>query len=127
MLRTVDGKYQLATKPQFCTCIERLLQPTQRKSFSQSVLETLSIIAYKQPVTRAEIEAVRGVRCEYALNQLLQSGLIEVVGRKNTVGRPSQFGTTEKFLVHFGLESIAALPRRQEIRDAEEQESFDTV
>lgn len=126
-LRQVEGKVQLCTQARFAEAIERLLQPVRKKSFSQSMLETLSIIAYKQPVTRAEIEAVRGVRCEYALQQLLHGGLIEVTGRKNAVGRPAQYGTTEKFLLHFGLSSLAELPRREEIRTVEEQERFGTV
>lgn len=124
MIRFVDDKVQLCTKPDWAECIERLLQPVHTKNLSQSMLETLSIIAYKQPITRAEIEAIRGVRCEYAVNQLLQTGLIDVVGRKNTVGKPALYGTTEKFLLHFGLSSLNDLPRREEILNAQQQESF---
>ena len=124
-IRNVDGKVQFCTNEEYAPVVERLLQPVRTKNFSQSVIETLSIIAYKQPVTRAEIEAVRGVRCEYAINQLLQSGLIEETGRKDTVGRPALFGTTEKFLIRFGLENISQLPRREEILHGESQEKFD--
>ena len=124
LLRFVDEKAQLCTDAKYAGCIERLLQPAKNNSFSQSVLETLSIIAYKQPVTRAEIEAIRGVRCEYALNQLLTLGFIEETGRKNAIGRPALFGTTEKFLLHFGLESIEKLPQREQILYAQEQEAF---
>ncbi|MGI6192063.1 MAG: SMC-Scp complex subunit ScpB [Christensenellales bacterium] len=124
MIRFVDDKVQLCTNPEWSQYVERLLQPVRSKNLSQSMLETLSIIAYKQPITRAEIEAIRGVRCEYAINQLQQAGLIDVVGRKNTVGKPALFGTTEKFLIHFGLSSLNELPRREEILNAQQQEAF---
>ncbi len=124
LIRFVDDKVQLCTDPKWSEYVERLLQPIHSKNLSQSMLETLSIIAYKQPVTRAEIEAVRGVRCEYAINQLQQAELIDVVGRKNTVGRPSLFGTTEKFLMNLGLSSISELPRREEILNSQQQETF---
>ncbi|MGI6151981.1 MAG: SMC-Scp complex subunit ScpB [Christensenellales bacterium] len=124
LIRFVDDKVQLCTNPEWSEHVERLLQPVRSKNLSQAMLETLSIIAYKQPITRAEIEAIRGVRCEYAINQLLQAGLIDITGRKNTVGRPSLFGTTEKFLIHFGLSSLSELPRREEILNSQQQESF---
>ena len=73
-------------------------------------LETLSIVAYKQPVTRADIEAVRGVRCDYSVSQLLKLGLIRELGRRDSVGRPMMFGTTDAFLRQFGLHSIEELP-----------------
>lgn len=114
-VRFINGKAQLCTSPFSAPYIEKLLQPNQKRSFSQSVLETLSIIAYKQPVTRADIEGIRGVRCEYAVSQLLLLGLIREVGRKNTVGRPTLLGTTEKFLQHFNLPSIDELPHKAEI------------
>jgi len=125
LLRFVGDKAQLCTDGKYAFCIERLLQPAKNKPFSQSVMETLSIIAYKQPVTRTEIEAIRGVRCEYAINQLLTLGFIGEIGRKNTIGRPVLFGTTEKFLLHFGLESIEQLPCREQILHAQQQETFE--
>ena len=124
LIRFVDDKVQLCTDPEWAEHVERLLQPARSKTLSQSMLETLSIIAYKQPVTRAEIEAVRGVRCEYAINQLQQVGLIDVTGRKNTVGKPALFGTTEKFLIQFGIGSLSELPRREEILNSQQQEAF---
>ena len=114
-IRYVGEKVQLCTNPVYHGLIERLLQPAQSKKFSQSVLETLSIVAYKQPVTRSEIEAIRGVRCEYSVGQLLSLGFIEEVGRKDTIGRPVMLGTTEKFLMHFNLSSIDQLPHRAEL------------
>ena len=74
------------------------------------MLETLSVVAYRQPVTRADIENVRGVRCEYAVSQLLKLGMICELGRKNVLGRPMLFGTTDAFLRHFGLHSLSDLP-----------------
>ena len=86
------------------------MQPAQTKSFSQAMLETLSVVAYKQPVTRNDIEAIRGVRCEYSVSQLLKLGLIQELGRKDAVGRPMLFGTTDAFLRQFGLHDLGELP-----------------
>lgn len=112
-LRWVNGKAQLCSNPVYIEQIETLLQPTQRKKFSQSVIETLSIIAYKQPVTRTEIETVRGVRCEYSINQLQNLHLIEEVGRKQCIGRPALFATTDAFLALFDLPDLDALPHKE--------------
>lgn len=114
-LRFINGKAQLCSNPEYAKCVEDMMQPAKNKGFSQSVIETLSIVAYKQPVTRAEVEGVRGVRCEYSINQLLSMGLIEEVGRKQTVGRPALFGTTDLFLQHFGLSTLEDLPHKQEL------------
>ncbi|MBQ4452096.1 MAG: SMC-Scp complex subunit ScpB [Clostridia bacterium] len=81
---------------------------------SQAVLETLSIIAYRQPVTKSEIEAVRGVKCDYSVQLLLARGLIEEQGRRETLGRPILYGTTDKFLRHFGLEGLGDLPEEKQ-------------
>ena len=99
------------------------MQPVQSKSFSQSMLETLSVIAYRQPVTKADIEAVRGVRCEYAVGQLMKLGMIRELGRKNVVGRPMLLGTTDAFLRHFGIRSLSELPQLSEIENAEENDN----
>jgi segregation and condensation protein B len=123
-LRFVAEKAQLCTNARYAPQIERLLQPEKTKQFSQSVIETLSIIAYKQPVTRAEIEQIRAVRCEYSLNQLLNLGLIEEVGRKQTIGRPALFGTTDKFLQQFGISCLDELPNREQILNPEEIEQL---
>ena len=98
----------------------------QSKSFSQSMLETLSVIAYRQPVTKADIEAVRGVRCEYAVGQLMKLGMIRELGRKNVVGRPMLLGTTDAFLRHFGIRSLSELPQLSEIENAETEENDNT-
>ncbi|MBR0464604.1 MAG: SMC-Scp complex subunit ScpB [Clostridia bacterium] len=101
---------QLSTRPDYAPYIERLLQPIQKQSLSQAAMETLSIVAYRQPVTKAEIEAVRGVKCDYSVQSLMNKGLIAEVGRRDTLGRPIEYGTTEAFLSHFGIETLDDLP-----------------
>ncbi|NLF27194.1 MAG: SMC-Scp complex subunit ScpB, partial [Clostridiales bacterium] len=86
------------------------LQPVRKQPLSQAALETLSIIAYRQPVTKADIEAVRGVKCDYSVQALLNKGLICEAGRKETLGRPILYQTTDEFLRHFGISSLAELP-----------------
>ena len=101
---------QLATRPDYAPYVEKLLQPVQKQSLSQAVMETLAVIAYKQPVTKAEIEQVRGVKCDYSVQSLATKGLIEEVGRKETLGRPILYGTTDAFLRHFCISSLSELP-----------------
>lgn len=122
---------QLVSNKEYAKYVEELVQPVQAKSFSQAMLETLSVIAYRQPVTRADIEAVRGVRCEYAVSQLMKMGMIMELGRKNVVGRPMLLGTTDAFLRHFGIRSLNELPslgsgENAEIAGAEEAVPADT-
>lgn len=111
---------QISTRPEYAPYIERMLQPVQKQSLSQAVMETLSIIAYRQPVTRADIEAIRGVKCDYSVQLLLARGLIQESGRRETLGRPILYTTTDKFLEHFGLEGLFDLPK-------EKQESAEEV
>ena len=101
---------QLATRPDYAPYVEKLLQPVQKQSLSQAVMETLAVIAYRQPVTKAEIELVRGVKCDYSVQSLVAKGLIEEVGRKEALGRPILYGTTDAFLRHFCISSLAELP-----------------
>lgn len=101
---------QLGTRSDYAPYIEKLLQPVQKQSLSQAVMETLALIAYKQPVTRAEIEAIRGVKCDYSLQSLLNKRLVCEVGRKETLGRPILYGTTDEFLRHFCISSLDELP-----------------
>ena len=109
-LLSTDDTAQLVSNSDYIEYVEALLQPEQKKSVSQSIMETLAVIAYKQPVTRAEIEAVRGVRCEYAVSQLQQLGLIAAVGRKDVIGKPMLYATTDTFLHKFGLHNLSELP-----------------
>ena len=105
-----DDTAQRVSNSDYIEYVEALLQPEQKKSVSQSIMETLAVIAYKQPVTRAEIEAVRGVRCEYAVSQLQKLGLIAAVGRKDVIGKPMLYATTDTFLHKFGLHNLSELP-----------------
>ena len=101
---------QLATRPDYAPYVEKLLQPVQKQSLSQAVMETLAVIAYRQPTTKGEVEQVRGVKCDYSVQSLITKGLIEEVGRKEALGRPILYGTTDAFLRHFCISSIAELP-----------------
>ena len=113
---------QMCTNEKYKAQLEDLLNPVQKKPLSQASLEVLSIIAYKQPITRAEIEEIRGVKCDYSVMWLLQKGLIQEMGRKEALGRPMLFGTTDLFLRHFGLSSLNELPRNMEELTALEPE-----
>ena len=110
LLKRFGDKVQLATRPLYAQDVLRLLQPVQQQSLSQAAMETLAVVAYKQPVTRAEVEQVRGVKCDYSLQSLTAKGLIREVGRKETIGRPILFGTTDEFLSRFGIEGLEELP-----------------
>lgn len=107
----LGDKIQLCTNPKYADYIKALLVPDEHTSLSKSVLETLSIVAYKQPVTRSEIDEIRGVRSNYAATTLVEKGLIHVVGKKDVLGRPSLFATTDEFLRHFGISSLEELPK----------------
>lgn len=107
----LEGSYQLGTKGETFEYLSRIARIPQKYVLTDTVLETLSIIAYKQPVTRGEIEKIRGVSCDHAVNKLLEYDLIEEVGRLDAPGRPLLFGTTEQFLRSFGVSSIQELPK----------------
>ena len=109
-LKRFGENVQLATRPLYSEDVVRLLQPVQQQSLSQAAMETLAVVAYKQPVTRAEVEQIRGVKCDYSLQSLMNKGMIQEIGRKDTIGRPILFGTTDGFLSHFGIRSLEDLP-----------------
>jgi len=113
-LKRFGSHIQLSTRADYAPFIEKLLQPVQKQSLSQAALETLAVVAYKQPVTKLDIEAVRGVKCDYSVQSLVNKGLIEEVGRKETLGRPILYGTTDTFLSHFGLKTLDDLPKPPE-------------
>lgn len=117
-LQRKGDKVQLTTHPECAPYIEKFLGLDVTSRLSKPALETLSIIAYQQPVTRAQIEQVRGVNCDGVLSNLLNKGLIEEVGRLETAGRPIQYGTTFAFLQHFGLCSLDDMPQLQPIEAA---------
>lgn len=106
----IAGAYQLATLPEHAPYLERLAASPTRSALSQAALETLSIIAYKQPITRVEIEEIRGVKSDRALQTLIAKDLIEEVGRAEAVGRPILYGTTKAFLDYFALNGLNDLP-----------------
>lgn len=116
-IRRVAGGLQLATRPDLYPVVERLSQVVDRK-ISAPTMETLSIIAFKQPITKQEIEHIRGVRIERALAKLLELELISEVGRKQVLGRPILYGTTDTFLRTFGLNSLEDLPKLPSDREA---------
>ena len=100
----------LSIRPALAPQVEAFLQPLQKRPLSQAVLETLSIIAYRQPCTRGDIEAIRGVKCDYSVQSLLDKGLIEACGQRETLGRPTLYRTTDAFLQRFGMETLQDLP-----------------
>lgn len=106
----IEDSYQLVTKQDNSSYVQKLLNVNVRQSLSQAALETLAIIAYKQPITRIEIEEIRGVKCDKAVVNLMEKELVKECGRKEVAGRPILYGTSEKFLKHFNLECIANLP-----------------
>jgi len=109
-LLVTDDTVQLVSNRAYFDSVKQLLNPDETKSVSQSLLETLAVVAYRQPVTRSDVERVRGVRCDYAVTQLQKLGLIVEVGRKDVVGHPALFGTTDKFLHQFGIHSVDEMP-----------------
>lgn len=115
-IQEIAGGFECATDSKFAPWILKLELQRKAKQATQSALETLAILAYKQPVTRAEIEDLRGVDVSGVLTTLLERNLIRIVGRKEVPGRPFLYGTTEKFLEHFGLKALSDLPDISEIR-----------
>ena len=111
------GGYVFLTKPAFQSSIGIFLKQQSKKRLSNSALETLSIIAYKQPVTKAEIEQVRGVNCDYSVQKLLEKNLVEIRGKSDSVGRPLIYGTSEKFMDYFGINDLSELPSPKDFAD----------
>ncbi len=101
---------QLTTRALYSEDVVRMLQPVQKQTLSQAVMETLAVVAYKQPVTKADVEQIRGVKCDYSIQVLVTKGLIREGGRKDAIGRPILYITTDDFLRHFGLSSLDELP-----------------
>lgn len=128
------NKVQLASNPSYANYISEVLNPIREKSLTRAALETLAIIAYKQPITKIDIEDIRGVSSDYAIQILLDQNMIEVVGRKDAVGKPLLFGTTENFLKRFNIKDVSDLPDYEElleriktIRSEDDDESRDTL
>lgn len=126
-LMRYENRLQLSTRPDYMEFIQRVLQPVRKRTLTQAALETLAVVAYRQPVTRMEIEQIRGVQCDRAVYTLVQHGLIYETGRKESVGRPILYGTTERFLQHFALTSLQGLPKLAQIEVDEELADFGHV
>jgi len=112
-IQEVAGGYQLATEQDLAPWIKRLLEHPRPDAVSAAAMETLAIVAYRQPLTKAEIEAIRGVDVSASLDTLLEKQFVRITGRKESPGRPYLYGTTNEFLRHFGLRSLEALPSMQ--------------
>ena len=122
VIREIDQSFQFCTRMENDEYIERLCTPVKEQRLSQSAMEVLAIIAYKQPVTRGEMESIRGVKCDRVIEGLTKKGLIEEVGRGTGIGRPILYGTTKLFLSYFGFKNLSELP---EIEDISEQITID--
>jgi segregation and condensation protein B len=115
--------YQFATRPDYSEYVARLFKEKSRRRLSSAALETLAIVAYKQPVSKGDIENIRGVNCDEVLKSLLEKNLVTITGRAEAVGRPLLYGTTIDFLRHFGLHTLSDLPRPREIEEMMKEES----
>lgn len=105
------GGYQFLTKPEYHDILGIYLKQTSKKQLSKTALETLAVIAYRQPTTKSEIEQIRGVSSDYAVQKLLEKGLIAIVGKADTVGQPLLYATSDRFMSYFGINSLAELPQ----------------
>lgn len=123
ILRIANG-YLYATSEVFSKYVGYLSSERTKRRLSQAALETLSIIAYKQPITKPELESIRGVNSDYILTTLLEKNLIAIKGRAETVGRPLLYGTTDEFLKYFGLNNLSDLPKPREIDEIMQDEDF---
>ncbi|MFT6810929.1 MAG: segregation and condensation protein B [Saprospiraceae bacterium] len=119
-LVAIAGGYLFMTKAKYHKIIGDFLRMTSKKKLSKAALETLSIIAYKQPLAKAEIESIRGVSSDYSVQKLLEKELVEITGRDDGPGRPLLYGTTTKFLDHFGLKDASELPKLKEFATTED-------
>ena len=117
VVREIDGAFQFVTKSENHGYLRRLCTPVKERRLSQAALEVLAIIAYRQPVTKGEIDSIRGVKSERILEGLIKKELIEETGRSTAIGRPILYGTTTRFLRHFGFESLKELPEIEDIED----------
>ena len=117
-IEEVAGGYQFLTKPAYQASIGILLKQKSKKRLSTSALETLAILAYKQPVTKGMLEDIRGVSCDYSIQKLLDKGIVEIKGKSDSIGKPLLYGTNKKFMEYFGINSIDELP---ELKDFQPQ------
>lgn len=114
-LRFINNGYQFLTKPAYYATINQLQAHRSKKKLSPAALETLAIIAYRQPITKLEIEQIRGVNCDYSVHRLLEKELIKIAGKADTLGKPILYATSDLFMDHFGIATTAELPKLKEI------------
>ena len=115
------GGFQFLTKPSYQASISILLKQQSKKRLSNSALETLAIIGYKQPVTKVDVEQIRGVNCDYAIQKLLEKELVEIQGKSESVGRPLLYGTSQKFMDYFGINDLKDLPTPKDFTTQENE------
>ncbi|MEM1327089.1 MAG: SMC-Scp complex subunit ScpB [Bacteroidota bacterium] len=117
----ISGGYQFLTKGAYHETVGTYLRQTTNRKLSKSALETLAIVAYKQPVTKSEMEQIRGVGCDYALQKLLEKELVEIKGRSEAPGRPLLYATSERFTNYFGINSLADLPKLKDFKQPDSE------
>jgi len=117
----IAGGFQFMTKPAFHPVVGQYLRQTTKKRLSRAAMETLSIIAYKQPVTKSEMEKIRGVSCDYAVQKLLEKELVDIKGRSDGPGKPLLYGTSEKFMDYFGLKNLGELPKPKDFKEPDSE------
>lgn len=120
-LEKLGGGYQFLTKPAYQASISILLKQQSQKRLSTAQMETLSIVAYKQPVTRTELEQIRGVNCDYSIQKLLEKELVTIKGKAESIGRPLLYGTSDKFMNYFGINNIRDLPQPKDFQQDDNQ------
>jgi|SRR5690606_2452439 len=114
-LKVFGKQYQFLTKEKYHEAVNQLQAHKDKKKLSQAALETLSIIAYRQPITKLEVEQIRGVNCDYSIQRLLEKNLIEIVGKADSIGKPLLYATSGQFMQHFGIKSVKDLPQLKDI------------
>ena len=125
-LMPIAGGFMFMTKPKYHKIIEDYLRQNEKKKLSRAAIETLAIVAYKQPITKTEMESIRGVGCDYTIQKLLEKELVEIIGRDEGPGRPLLYGTSVKFLNHFGIKEVSELPKLKEFETVENTIGIDT-
>ncbi|GHE23284.1 SMC-Scp complex subunit ScpB [Sphingobacterium griseoflavum] len=114
-LREINNQYQFLTKERYHEVVNQLQAHKDRKKLSQSALETLAIIAYRQPITKLEVEQIRGVNCDYSIQRLLEKKLVQIAGKSDSIGKPLLYATSDQFMQHFGVKSAKDLPQLKDI------------
>ncbi len=120
-VKEIAGGFRFLTKGMYYHTIGHYLKITSKKKLSVATIETLSIIAYKQPISKGELEEIRGVNCDYAIQKLLEKELVAITGRSESLGKPLLYGTTQQFMDYFGLKSIKELPKTKDFKEPESE------